>query len=235
MDETTEERCDDYADIKRKALLNSFFVIGGVVVQDGQVVRYYGERPGPGWDVHGWCAKVFTVLKDGKPLEIVLLKRRWLLRGTHTTCHSRPPDDPGRCRFCTLIVVLRIWACLLGAFLYRTEVLPSLSQDAGSDRTVQRWLARGLNNGLHAQQAIRQAILAARRVEPRPQEDILRGGRDPPVGLLVRYRRSTDTVSTLWRALDLLFVAAKQLSSDVALLLAETRRRWFTQADIFPF
>jgi hypothetical protein len=35
--------------------------------------------------------------------------------------------------------------------------------------------------------------------------------------------------------LDLLFAAAKQLSSDVALLLAETRRRWFTQADIFPF
>lgn len=233
MPETTDS--DDYADIKRKALLNSFLLISGVVVQDDQVVRYYGERPGPGWDVHGWCSKRLTVLKDGEPVQIVLLKRRWLLRGTHTTCHSRPPDDPERCRFCTLIVVLRIWACLLGALLFRTEVLPSLSQGAGSDRTVQRWLARGLRNALAAQQAIRQAILAVRQVEPRPQEDNLRGGRDPPVGLLVRYRRNTDAASTLWRALDLLFVGAKQLSSDVALLLAETRRRWFTQADIFPF
>jgi hypothetical protein len=172
---------------------------------------------------------------DGKPTEIVLHKRRWLLRGTYTTCHSRPPDDPERIRYCTLIIVLRIWACLLGAFLYRTEVLAGLEQGAGSDRTVQRWLAWALRNGLAAQQAIRQAILATRRFEPRPEEDLLRGGRDPPVGLLVRYRRNKDAASTLWRALDLLFVASKQLSSDVALLLAETRRRWFTQADIFPF
>ena len=233
MDETCEE--SDYADIKLRALLNSFLVVIGLVVQDGdQLLRYDGQRPGPGWDAHGWFGKRLIVLKDGKLLEIVLLKRRWRLRGTNTTCHSRPPDDPVRVSFCVLIIVLRIWACLLGPFLHRTELLPSLSQGAGSDRTVQRWLARALRNGLRVQQAIRQAILAASKLEPRPEEDILRGGRDPPVGLIARFRRSTDAASTLWRALELLFVGAKQLSSDVALLLAEARRRWFTQADIFP-
>lgn len=232
MDETDEQT--DARDIKFKALLNSLFVLRGQAVEQGQEVRYFGERPGPEWYVHGWCRKRLTVLSNGTPLEIVLLKQRWLLRGTNQTCHSRPPDDPVRVRFCTLIIVLRVWACLLTGFLYRSELIPGL-ESAGSDRTVQRWLAHALRNGLSMQQAVRQTLLEFRRVEPRPEEDILRGGRDPPVGLLVRYRKNAEAASTLWRTLDLLFVGAKQLSRDVASLLAETRRRWFTQADIFPF
>ena len=105
---------------------------------------------------------------------------------------------------------------------------------SGSGRTVQRWIARALRNALLVQQAIRQAILAMTRVEPRPEEDMSRRGRAPPAALLCRYRFNAVSATTLWRALDMLFVAAKQLPGDLALLLAEARRRWLARDDIFP-
>lgn len=209
----------------------------GQLVEAGDgVFTYRGERPGPDWHGHGTFARALVVLDKGVLVEVVLLKQRWRLRGTNTTCHSRPADDPARMRFCVLIIVLRLWACLISiaGFLSRTEVAAGLMEGAGSDRTVQRWMARAQRNALLVQQAVRQAVLAAIRVEPRPEEDIFRRGRAPPEALSVRYRNSLESTTTLWRALDMLFVAAKQLPGDLALLLAEARRRWLAPDDIFP-
>jgi hypothetical protein len=237
VDETSQP-----AAFSAEAIHNSYLVTIGLLVADGHgVVRYNGQRPGPEWHAHGSFDKFITVLKEGEPTQIVLRKQRWKLGGTNTTCHSRPPDDPVGVRFCTMIIVLRLWACLIGSlgFHNRTELLDGLGHGqrgarAGSDRTVQRWLARAQRNALPVQQAIRQAVLGMRKVEPRPEEDLFRRGRSPPVAMLARYRNYPESTSTLWRALDMLFVAAKQLPSDVALLLAEARRRWLAPDDIFP-
>jgi len=227
----------DPAPVSEEVLYSSFLVVCGLLTRAGSgVVRYRGERPGPEWYAHGTFDKRITVLQEGKPVQVVLRKQRWLLRGTNTTCHSRPPDDPIRVRFCVTIIVLRIWACLVsGVGLHRRARLhPAPEDGAGSGRTVQRWIARALRNALLVQQAIRQAILAMTRVEPRPEEDMFRRGRAPPAALVCRYRFNTESATTLWRALDMLFVAAKQLPGDLALLLAEARRRWLAPDDIFP-
>lgn len=223
--------------VPEEVLYSSFLVVCGLLTPAGSgVVRYRGERPGPEWHAHGSFDKRITVLQQGKPRQVVLRKQRWRLRGTNATCHSRPPDDPVRVRFCVTIIVLQLWACLISAvgFHHRAEVLPDLEEAAGSDRTVKRWMARAMRNALLVQQAIRQAILAMTRVEPRPEEDMFRRGRAPPAALVRRYRFNTESATTLWRALDMLFVAAKQLPGDLALLLAEARRRWLAPDDIFP-
>ncbi len=224
-----------HSTINEEVILNSLFVSSPLFIKlrDGGV-RYDGLRPGPDWHAHGWFSKSIVVLVAGVVKSIPLLKRRWRLKGSNTTCHSRPPDDPTRVRFCTLIIVLRIWAWMIsvGGFFHRVEVLTGLGQ-AGSDRSVQRWIARALANSQGVQQAIRQMLLAIKN-EPRPEDDVFRRGRSPPEVLVRRCKRSIDSVSTLWRAFDMLFVSAKDLSTDVSLLLAEARRRWFTKSDIFP-
>jgi len=196
-------------------------------------VRYDGERPGPDWHAHGWCSKSLVVLKDGVLTLVTLFKQRWRLKHSNLTCHSRPPTDPCYIGFCSLIIVLRIFACLCcpRGFFHRTELSPALQQ-CGSDRSVKRWLARALRCSLSFQQAIRQMVLS--KYEPRPEEDVLCRGRDPPLELVLRYQRTVVSVSTLWRAFDWLFVAAKDLSTDVSTLLVEARRRWLTGTDIFP-
>jgi hypothetical protein len=218
-----------------EVIVNSLFVSSPLFIRlksGGR--RYDGVRPGPDWHAHGWFSKSIVVLVGGVVTAIPLLKRRWRLKGSNTTCHSRPPDDPVRVRFCSLIIVLRIWAWMIsvGGFFHRVEVLRGLEQ-AGSDRTVQRWIARALANSQGVQQAIRQMLLTIKN-EPRPEDDVFRKGRSPPEGLVRRCSGSIDAVSTLWRAFDMLFVSAKDLSTDVSFLLAEARGRWFTKSDIFP-
>jgi len=92
---------------------DSLFPLSGVYVTrpDGSL-QYDGPRPGGGWHGHGWLTKTIAVLADGTPSTVVLHKHRWrqAAGGTTTTCHCRPPDDPGLIRFCTLIVILRVWA-----------------------------------------------------------------------------------------------------------------------------
>jgi hypothetical protein len=218
-----------------EVILNSLFVSSPLFIRlKSGGGRYNGVRPGPEWHAHGWFSKSIVVLVSGVVTTIELLKRRWRLKGSNTTCHSRPPDDPTRVKFCTLIIVLRLWAWMIsvGGFFHRVEVLPGLGQ-AGSDRTVQRWIARALANSQGVQQAIRQMLLTIKN-EPRPEDDVFRRGRSPPEGLVRRCSRSIDSVSTLWRAFDMLFVSAKDLSTDVSFLLAEARGRWFTKSDIFP-
>jgi len=209
--------------------------LAGQCVRDGNSFRFDGERPGPDWYAHGWFERRLVLFAGAALPVVVLRKRRWRRIGTNTTCHSRPASDPAAAKFCSLIMLLRIWAWLASdaGFHKRVDVSAELGE-AGSDRSVQRWVARAKQNALWIQQAIRQAILALQRVEPRPQEDLFRKERAPPAGLVRRNYRSAVATTTLWRALDMLFVAAKQHSLCVARLVAEARRRWLTEFDIFP-
>lgn len=225
------------ATLEEEVAANGLLITTGLFIHEGDDVwRYDGDRPGPGWHAHGWFSKIIVVLVGGRPRVVTLRKRRWRLSGTNTTCHSRPADDLPFIRFSAMIIVLRVWAWLLSTvgLHNRQETLAGLSTGAGSDRSVQRWTARATRNALAVQQAIRQAVLAIRKFEPRPEEDLFRRGRAPPDGLLRRHWADPVATTTLWRAFDMLFVSAKQLSTQAALLLAEARRRWFAKDDIFP-
>jgi hypothetical protein len=212
---------------------DSLAVLAGVYVRrsDGSF-QFMGTRPVGGWHGHGWTRKFLVVLTGGKPAKVVLHKHRWLLPGTTTTCHSRPPDDPAFIRFCTLIVVLRVWSFINSAVgLCKQSDL----EGSGSKRTMQRWTARAMGRALETQQAIRAAILELRRSEPRPEEDWFRGGLSPPSAVTGRRWQSPTLHQSLWRAFAMLFVGAKELGVTVATLLAEARRRWHAQDDSFPF
>jgi len=194
--------------------------------------RYYGTRPGAGWHGHGYFTKNLTTLQAGTPVKIKLHKHRWCLAGTNTTQHSRPPDDVRLVHFCTLVIVLRLCACLSGAagFHNRSEVLPDLAS-CGSDRTVQRWLRRALEQASETEEAIRLAI--QEESEPRPTERLFRGGLSPPDSLVCRQWQNPPAVEALWRALAMLLVVARKLGSDVTILLAEARRRFSGPKDSF--
>lgn len=234
----TDEETDPSEGIEDLVRDSLFSLSGLYVLRPDGSLQFEGVRPSGGWHGHGWFKTTITVLDGGTPLKVVLHKHRWLLVGTTTTCHSRPPDDPVLLRFCTLIVVLRIWAFINSAvgFGHRTEVLPDLCGEfgGGADRTVQRWTERALRAALEIQQAIRAAILAMRRDEPRPEEDWFRGGLSPPPLVSQRRWGSPTLHATLWRAFAMLFVAAKELGTNVALLLAEARRRWHAKDDSLP-
>jgi hypothetical protein len=164
------------------------------------------------------------MLFDGHPVPVKIWKQRWRLVGTTTTCHSRPYDDPVLLRFCTLIVVLRIWSWVSSevGFHNRTEQLEDLG-DCGADRTVQRWTARAISNAMEIQQAIRLAVIE--EAEPRPIESLFEGGLSPPDAVLNRRWKSPSDVEALWRAYAMLFVAARKLAKQASYLLAEARRR----------
>jgi hypothetical protein len=229
---TTVPACLD--DAQRRWCRNSLFVAAGLYQRraDGEW-QYDGSRPGAGWHGHGYCSKQLTVLYSGRPTQIRLHKHRWRLDGTNRTRHSRPPDDPLLVRFCTLLIVLRLWSCVsaVRGFHHRREVHPDLL-DCGSDRTVQRWLSRALRRAAQTQQAICLAVMD--KSEPRPMEKLFRGGLSPPVGLHWHQRQDPPAVQTLWRALAMLFVAATELGADVSILLAEARRRFSGAKDSWP-
>ena len=209
----------------REATRGSLFAVSGLyrVRSDGDL-QYGGVRPDGGWDAHGYFPRWLWMLLDGRPVRRRLWKRRWLLPEEGRTCHSRPPDDAPLLRSCTLIVVLKLWALLDGTSGLHTspEVLPELEGHV-SPRTASRWLRRVLPRALELQQAVRRAVIE--RCEPRPIERLFPAGLSPPRGLVCRRWRDPSAVSTLWRALAVLFVGAIELSVPTALLLAEARGR----------
>jgi hypothetical protein len=208
---------------------DSVFALGGIYTPlgNGQWV-YYGERPGAGWHGHGYCEKTLTMLVDGEPVAARLRKHRWLDTETGRTCHSRPPDDPALLRFCTLIVILRVWAWVSSpvGFHRRREAHEGLESGCGSDRTVQRWAVTAMREALWIQQAIRLSIIEGS--EPRPVESLFEGGLSPPDAVMKRRWQSPSDVETLWRAYAMLLVAARKLARHASCLLAGARRRWPT-------
>jgi hypothetical protein len=237
MSETSAE--ERYSGVIPFKVRDSLYYLAGIYgggiykrLSNGDL-RYEGERPGPGWHGHGYFAKRLEMLDGGKPRTHRVWKHRWRLSGTNRTCHSRPPEDLVMVGFCTLIVFLRIYACLSSprGFHNRGEVFEDLS-GCGTDRTVQRWLARAMRNAVEIQQAIGAAAREIR--EPRPGEDLFEGGLSPPDYFYCRQWQNPLAVEALLRAVVMLLVATKELDTNASLLLAEARRRCQKPEKPFP-
>jgi hypothetical protein len=208
-----------------EASQNSLAMIGGgyVLGEDG-VLEYRGKRPGEGWHVHGWFERWLWILVAGLPQRRRLRKRRWLCVGTGGTRHSRPPDEWGSNYFCWLFVVLKLWPWLNGAAgLHNAKEVTHTLDDIPSSRTVQRWLRRASDIAIELQQQSRHALIE--RCEPRPVEHLFPKGLSPPESLSRRRWKEPEVVTTLHRALTMLFVGAVQAKTPTTVLLAEARGR----------
>lgn len=205
----------------KAAALNSLLVAGnGYRRRSDGSYDFVGQRPGPGWHVHGWLVVSPKVRIGGALRNIKLRKRRWILADRSASCHSRPLDDVG-VRFDALIVALELWCWLDAALGLHHYVTPF---EGGPDRrTVQRWLRRAVPRALETQQAIRHALIE--RSEPRPMEMLFPRGLAPPGTLSRRRWKAPTEVCPLWKGLFLLFNGAIGLELSAAPLLAEARGR----------
>lgn len=188
---------------------------------DGYLL-FHGERPGADWVVHGVLHRRLWTLVDGEPFRAHLLKTRWrqTLGGT---CHSRPPDDVAQVWFCSLVIVLSLWAWVAsgkGVHAY-DDAFPSLAERP-SRRTVQRWMARALALAMTTQQLLRQAVIE--RGEPRPMKRLFPTGLAPPLDSRRRWE-NRPKVESLWAGLEIVVDGAVTLDVPLPLLLAEARRR----------
>lgn len=191
---------------------------------DGDL-QYDGARPAGGWHGHGYFPRWLWVLARGQVRRVRIWKHRWRRPRSGPTCHSRPPDELAGVGFCTLVVVLKLWAWLDGERgVHRCEqAVDDLETRGGDPRSVQRWLRRLLPHAMTIQQAVRLAVIE--RCEPRPLEQLFPTGLSPPERLVRRPWRDPLQTTKLWRALALLLGAAIKLDVQVTLLLAEARGR----------
>ncbi len=186
---------------------------------DGRLV-FRGFAPGEGWVRHGTFPRWLFTLRRGELVRVRVHKQRWRLRGTHRTCHSRPPDDLASVWFCSLIVATSLWAWLTSdQGLYKHPAALESLAGSPSRRTLQRWLRRAVAHANETATALRRAVIE--RSEPRPIESHVGGGLSPP------HRRwgSSSAVWPLHSGLTLLYEGAVALDVHVSLLLAEARGR----------
>jgi hypothetical protein len=198
---------------------------GGYRIRPSGDLELLGERPGPEWHIHGWMERWLYVLVDGELQRRRLFKRRWLQPDEKRTQHSRPSDEFGAIQFCGVVVAVMLWAWLDGyTGLHRsTPAVADLCDGRPSTRTVQRWLRAALPHADEFQQRIRRALIE--RCEPRPIEELFPRGLSPPEGLTRRRWQAPQRVTSLWRALAILFVGAIRLELSTTVLLAEARGR----------
>ena len=190
---------------------------------DGDL-QYDGDRPAESWHGHGYFPRWLWVLEHGRLRRVRIWKHRWRLRRGGPTCHSRPPDELAGLGFCSLVVALKLWAWLDGerGVHQSRQVLDDLEVH-GDPRSLQRWLRRLLPHAMAIQQAVRLAVIE--RCEPRPLEQLFPTGLPPPDRLVRRPWRDPSPITIMWRALALLLGGAIRLDAQVAVLLAEARRR----------
>jgi hypothetical protein len=190
----------------------------------GGDLQFDGVRPAEGWHGHGYFPRWLWVLARGRLQRMRIWKHRWRPRRGGPTCHSRPPDELAGLGFCSLVVVLKLWSWLDGGRgVHQSQQVLGDLEMRGDPRTVQRWLRQLLPDAMVIQQAVRLAVIE--RCEPRPLEQLFPTGLSPPSRLVRRPWRDPSGIDKLWRALALLLGGAIRLDVQVALLLAEARRR----------
>ena len=200
------------------AMLGGGYVAGG----DGELI-YPGQRPADDWHRHGWLRRQLWLLVEGRLERRRIRKQRWLHVPTGKTCHSKPHDEVGGLWFCSLVVVLKLWAWLVGPHgLHNIREVDHALDEHGSKRSVQRWLRRAQPAARHIQQAIRGAVME--RCEPQAMEELFPDGLSPPACRNRRWREP-ESVATLTKALTLLFTGAIELKTPTSTLLAEARGR----------
>ena len=218
---------DDFGESEWIWMKDSLFALGGIYRphKNGTYV-YVGERPDAEWYGHGYFPRWLTMLVEGQALKVCVYKHRWIHKRTGKTTHSRPPDDPYLVRFCTLIVMLRVWATVSSrlGFHNRREAYEGMETGCGSDCTVQRWTSRMMSNGMEIQQAIR--LMLIEESEPRPMERLFEGGLSPPDAVMKRRRLSPQNHLRLYHGIAMLLVASRELAKHASCLLAGARRRW---------
>lgn len=209
----------------RTATLESLFGVTRLYARRSNGdLQYDGERPGNEWHAHGWYLTGPWMLSAGRPVQRRLWKRRWLLIGTMTTCHSEPPDLCPRFRCCTLSMLVLLWSWLdSGESLHNYRQLFKYLEGFVTSRTLRRWLRQAADQSLRIQQAIRHA--AIERCEPRPIEDLFPSGLPPPRSLLQRKWRDPAGTVKLWRGLAIALGTSIRLAVPTAILLAEARGR----------
>ena len=207
----------------RQVISSSLFLASNLYRRrsDGDL-QFDGARPAEGWHGHGYFPRWLWVLAHGRLRRVRIWKHRWRPRRGGATCHSRPPDELAGLGFCTLVVVLKLWAWLDGERgVHQSRQALGDLEARGEPRTVQRWLRRLLPHAMEIQQAVRLAVIE--RCEPRPLEQLFPTGLSPPDRLVRRHWRDPPPITILWRALALLLGGATRLDVQVALLLAEAR------------
>lgn len=188
------------------------------------VIRFGGERPGPGWHRHGTTAKTIPLFAAGRVFRLLLLKQRWLHKPTGRTRHDRPVYDAPGFQFGFDVVVVGLAAWLVGTVGLHGVDWP-WDDDGPSGRTVQRWAARLAPFADDWLQTSRTRILDY--VAPRPLEDLLpAGGIPPPEG--ARLRSSQGAVVPASQLRDVVWLhekAAQALSISIRQLLGVARWR----------
>jgi hypothetical protein len=183
-----------------------------------------GARPDRDWVGHGYTRKTLSVLHGGRLRRLVVHKQRW--RGPDgQTVHDRPPRDVGWSRFGLLTVFTAVWTWMNAPRGLHHAEWP-WGEERPSRRSVQRWLARLLPDGLRWQQAIRQVVVD--HLAPRPLEEEYPTGLPPPGGLVRWKEEAATAVGQLARVLTLLNTAPS-LNIPRSTLLVEARRRFLAE------
>jgi hypothetical protein len=122
---------------------------------------------------------------------------------------------------CTLVIVALLWA-YLQSDRGMHKCIPQELEDAAGPTTLARYLKRAKAACMETQQAIREVLIEIK--EPRPWDESFAQGLSPPAGLIKRHR-DPSAVSILWRALAMLLIGSKALSTAPCLLMARARSK----------
>jgi len=194
---------------------------------DGSL-KYNGTRPGTEWHGHGYFPRKIRTLQAGALKTVKVWKHRWIHVKTGQTQHSRPPDDIASVWFCSLIVVLSLHSYIESEQgIYNREIPLEALEDSPSERTIQRWMQRALSQSDQSMQALRRAVIE--RSEPRPVENIVRGGLSPPHLPRQRYWKQPTRVSFIRSGFTFLFAGAQYFDLPISILLAEARGRLLSE------
>lgn len=180
-----------------------------------------GARPGSAWIGHGYTRKRLRVLHGGALHEVVVHKQRWL-GPEGRTVHDRPARDVCWSRYGLLVAMSAVWTWMSAPRGLHHVAWP-WGGERPSRRSVQRWLARLLPDGLCWQQAIRQVVVD--HLAPRPLEEKYPTGLPPPGGLARWSKATVHRVGELANGLSLLMTAPLSTITR-STLLVEARRRF---------
>jgi len=207
-----------------EAAWSTLVLRGSRYVKVSEGYRDVGSRPEGDWHGHGHFARWLWTFDGGIPRRVTVHKRRWRLKGSNETCHSRLPCEVGGRKVTMLVLVLLLWTWLdgVGGLHYKRQAHDEVL-DVVCRRTVQRYLRVLQPHALTFQQLVREAVIE--RSEPWPVEHLFPRGLSPPARLYHLSWPHPNKVRQLWTAIGFVLGASLKLQITAAVLLAEARGR----------